>query len=90
MDVGTLETKDNAPIRVYGNSPKLPEATRQLMQTIARKIHGKRTLGLIEAAQNVTDPISQIGTNSARIIVFVKAFETPVSEAYYHLDYTVN
>ena len=79
-----LETEDDTPICSHRDRPETFEVTCQLMQTITGKVHSEWRLGLVKSAENIIDPIQQVGPYSARVAAFIKPFQTAVLETSDH------
>ena len=74
--VGAVKAESNPPVCTDGHRPKLLVLAFKPMQPETGHIHVGRSAGRVEPRQNVAELPGVFGKDAARVVVFMKAFQT--------------
>ena len=77
--VGANKAKNHPPVCAYRYGPKTFELACERMQPETGHIHVSHDAGRVEPRENIAELPGVFGKNAARVVVFVKAFQSLVA-----------
>jgi hypothetical protein len=77
--VGVVKAEDHPPVCSNRYRPKILVLAFKAMQLETGHIHISRSTGRVEPRENIAELPGVFGKNAARVVVFVKAFQSLVA-----------
>jgi hypothetical protein len=67
--VAVLESEDDTPVGPHRDGPEAPQITGQRMKPEARQRHVLNRRGRVEQAENVLDPLDELGIDALPLAI---------------------
>jgi hypothetical protein len=86
QDFAVGEAKYHSPVSANGNRPKSSELAFKRMQAKPWQLQIRNVACCIKAGKNVTQLVQMFDNYSARVIIFIKAFQSFVADRSDHIS----
>jgi hypothetical protein len=88
-DVVGLKAENDPSVGADGDTPAAGEVTSQRVQPPTRQVEMSRLRRLIKPRQHPCDLIGVLRINLTAVVIFIKAFETPMAKSSDHSSMVV-